>query len=373
MRRSLLALLLLLAGSVQNNAQDDEDLRFFLSFVPNIQFAPLYVLDAENLLTGYTLEFQYGDEPIGVDLIAAGEIDFGVISGEQIILARSGERPVVYFYEWYQQYPVGIVIPDTTAAETVTDLVGQRVGIPGRFGASYSGLTALLQFNGLEESDIRLEPIGFNAPDVICNAGGDGVAAAVVYISNEPLQIEQRAAAGECGDIQSARVIPVAEYADMVSNGLAASEDTISNRPEQVRAMTLAFDTALQQVINNPAHAYLTSEPYIENLPLDDELRAALESAAEQQEVFLSDNPDREAVAASREALLAELEAQFAPEQLTQLRVLLASINLWDADQLGYTDAGSWTVTLDILRSLDLLVNDDVDLHSAFTNDFLPE
>lgn len=369
MIRLLLALSLLLAGSI--NAQDnDEDLRFFLSFVPNIQFAPLYVLDAENLLPGYTLEFQYGDEPVGVDLIAAGEIDFGMISGEQIILARAGERPVVYFYEWYQQYPVGIIIPDTTDAETVADLAEQRVGIPGRFGASYSGLTALLQFNGLEESDIRLEPIGFNAPDVMCMAGVD---AAVVYINNEPLQIKQRAATGDCGDIQSVTVIPVAEYADMVSNGLAASEDTINDNPERVRTMALAFDSALRQVINNPARAYLTSEAYIENLPLDDDLRAALESAADEQEEFLSDNPDREAVAASRDALLAELDDQFEPEQLTQFRVLLASIALWDADQLGYTDAESWTVTLDILRSLDLLVNDDVDLRAAFTNDFLPE
>ena len=51
---------------------------------------------------------------------------------------------------------------------SLDQLPGMTVGIPGRFGASYSGLTTLLESAGLTEADIELNEIGFNAPEVFC-------------------------------------------------------------------------------------------------------------------------------------------------------------------------------------------------------------
>lgn len=355
------------------SAQDDaQDVRFFLTFIPNIQFSPLYVAieNGHAADNGLNISIEHGDENIGVDLIAADELPFGMISGEQVILARAAGRPVVYVYEWFQHYPVGVVVPNTTeGVETVNDLDGRNVGIPGRFGASYSGLTALLAVNDMSEGDIRLEPIGFAAPDIVC-AGQ--VEASVIYVNNEPLQIQQRADAGECGDITSIDVIPVAEFADMVSNGIVTSETIIEENPELVAAMVAAFDAGLQDAINNPAEAYLLSLEYVENLPIDDDFRAVLEAAAEAQNAFLADAPDREAVAQSRTDLLAELEAEFSDDMLIQFRVLLASIDLWDADQLGFTDAASWELTQEVIDQMGILPG-PIELEDAYTNDFLPE
>lgn len=363
--------LLMLSTSISVTAQDDlEDFGFSLTFVPNIQFSPLYVAQEK----GYFAEFglnpvvDYLDENVIVDLIAADELQFGVVSGEQVILARAGGRPVVYVYEWFQQFPVGIVIPDTTDAQTVADLAGQSVGVPGPFGATYSGLTALLAANDMTESDIQMESIGFTAPDFIC-AGR--VAAATVYINNEPLQIQQRADAGECGDITSVSVIPVADSVDLVSNGIITNEATISNNPDQVTAVVSAFDHGLQDTINNPAEAYLISLDYVEGLPINDDLQSALETASADQEAFLATNPDQEAIVDSRATLFADLSSQFPPEDLIQLQVLLATIDLWQADVLGMTDSASWETTRDLLVEMGSL-EIDVDLTSAYTNDFLP-
>ena len=52
-------------------------------------------------------------------------------------------------------------------------------------------------------------------------------------------------------------------------------------------------------------------------------------------------------------------------------RVLLSSIDMWDADQLGYTDPASWQLTADTLVSMGLL-DAAPDLSGAYTNDFLP-
>ncbi|NDJ62909.1 MAG: ABC transporter substrate-binding protein, partial [Chloroflexi bacterium] len=316
------------------------------------------------------LVIEHGDEPVGVDLIAVGERQFGLISGEQVIAARANERPVVFVYEWFQQYPVGVVAPAASGIASAEDLVGRRIGIPGRFGASYAGFLALLAANGLVEQDVQLEPIGFNAPDVVCLGA---VEASVIYVNNEPLQIAQRAAAGECGAADGVTVIPVAAAADMVSNGVITNEATIAQDPELVRAVVDGFDRGLRDTINNPAQAYLISAVYVDNLPLTPELRTTLEAAADEQVAFLAENPDadRATIAARREALAEDLRAEFDAAELLQFEVLLASIELWDADQLGVTEPDSWALTQDTLLLMDF-ISAGIDLEAAYTNDFVP-
>jgi NitT/TauT family transport system substrate-binding protein len=364
----MIALLSVVAVSAQGQTPTDQT--FFLTFVPNVQFAPVYAAIEEGHFesVGLNVQIEHGDENIGVDRIAANELQFGLISGEEVIKARANGRPVVYVYEWFQRYPVGIVTPAGALANGVSDLAGRRVGIPGRFGASYNGLVALLSANNLVEQDIQLEAIGFNAPEVFCLGG---VEAAVVYINNEPLQIEQRAAESQCGDIQSVDVYPVSEAIDMVSNGLITNEDTIANNPALVTAMVGAFDAGLRSVINNPSAAYLLTTNYVENLPLSDAFRAALESESTAQVEFLATNPDREALTTSRAELLERLQAEFVPADLVQFQVLLNTITLWDADSLGMTDPSSWDATQDVLIQAALL-NEPIDTAAAFTNDFIP-
>jgi NitT/TauT family transport system substrate-binding protein len=362
--------LLLVPGA---SAQDElTDLRFFLSFIPNVQFSPVYVAAAKGYFEeeGYNLLIEHGDENIGVEQIAVGDIPFGLISGEQVILARANGRPIVYVYEWFQKYPIAIVIPSTTEAKTLPELRGMRVGIPGRFGATYSGLTALLAANEMTETDLQIEVIGFNAPDVVCAGAID---ASVVYINNEPLQIQERADRGECGDITGVSVIPVANTANMVSNGVATSEQMIAENPEQVNAVNRAFDSGLRDVINNPAEAYLVSMDYVENLPISDEFRAALEEASAAQVEFLADAPDMEAITQSRADLLSNLEEQFDPAELSQFRVLLATIDLWvsEDNQPGLNNEEAWTLTQDTLLQMGMMP-EAIDLSKAYTDEFVP-
>ncbi|MBZ0289945.1 MAG: ABC transporter substrate-binding protein, partial [Anaerolineae bacterium] len=374
-RLTILLLLLLLTVTASGALAQDAapvaqtEQSIFLTFVPNIQFSPFYVAVEKGYFSegGITATIQYGEEPVGVDLIASNQLQFGSISGEEIIKARANGRPIVSVYEWFQQYPIGVVVPEGSGIESVADLAGKKVGIPGRFGASYNGLIALLAANALTENDIQLEPIGFNAPDVFCVGG---VEAAVVYINNEPLQIEDRIKAGECNDYTGVTVFPVSVAADMVSNGIATNEETIASNPDLVQAFVTGFDLGLRDVINNPAETYLLSAEYVENLPMTDDLKVALEAAAAAQEEFLADDPSREAIAESRAALLESLSGQFDAATLVQFHVLLNSIDLWDADQPGYSALFSWEITQEILKTMGF-ITDPIDLEAAFTNDFL--
>lgn len=365
------ALLLCVAPAAAQEAAL-QDTSLFITFVPNIQFSPVYVAMEKGYFAaeGLSVVIEHGDEPVGVDLIAAGEREFGLIGGEQVITARANHRPVVFVYEWFQKFPVGIVVTNESGIETVTDLAGRHVGIPGRFGASYSGLIALLNANDMSENDIIVEEIGFNAPEVICVGA---LQASVVYLNNEPLQVEQRIAGDSCGAVTGVHVFPVSDYIDLVSNGLITSERMIAEQPERVASMVRAYDAGLRDIIRNPAEAYLLSAVHVENLPLGDEFRAALVEAAVEQVAFLSEHPDvsREELAAYRSRLYAGLAATFPPEEIIQFRVLIATIEFWDADRLGYTEPASWEAMQDTLLKMGF-ITEPIALDEAYTNAFLP-
>lgn len=363
----LFVLILLLSVAVQ--AQEETTL--LMTFMPNIQFAPSYVGIEAGFFeeAGFNVSLEYLDENVIIDLVATSEDQFAVVSGEQVILSASQSRPVVYVYEWFQSYPVGLVFSSELEVESMEDLTNLRVGIPGRFGANYTALGAFLTASGMNETDIAVEEIGFNAPEVFCVGAVD---AAVVYINNEPLQIQNRADAGDCGDVTEVSILPVSSAIDLVSNGLVTNQDSVENDAEDVAAFVGAFNSALALTINNPARAYLMSASYIEGLPLSDEFGAALEALAEEQDTFLASNPEREAVAESRLAMYESLVEDFDADTLLQFEILLASIELWDAEQLGVTDADSWVNMQDTLLALGHLT-DAVELENLYTNEFLPE
>lgn len=376
-RKAVLVLALLILGVVGAQAQEatpagTHDVTFFLTYIPNIQFSPVYVALEQRYFAdaGFNVTLQSGDEPDGINLIAANQLQFGLASGEQVIAARAQGRPVEFVYEWFQKYPIGILVTNDSGVSTPAELKGTKIGIPGLFGASYTGAIALLNANGMTEQDVQLDTIGFNAPQVVCVGA---VKEAVVYVNNEPLQIQNLIDSGGCGSVTSITVFPVSDVADMVSNGIITNEDTITSNPDEVRAFVAAFDHGLRDVINNPAQAYLLSAPYIEGLPLPDDFKAALEREASVTADFwyAHPHPTRETMRQSRADLLDRLKQNFDSDTLLQFEVLLSSIDMWDADQLGYTDPQSWQLTADTLVQMGLL-NTAPDLTGAYSNDFLP-
>ena len=355
------------------HAQEElQDERILLTFIPNIQFAPFYVgiHDGHFARHGFNVTLEHLQEPEVLDLVAAGHANFGIVSGEQVILARAQARDVVYVFEWFQKYPVGLVVQghNGLGISEIGELRGRKVGIPGRFGASYSGLTALLHSAGLTESDIELTEIGFHAPDVYCSKV---VTAAVVYINNEPLQILNRSLAGECSDLGIPDVFPVADQVDLVSNGLIVHSDMLERESEKIQNMVSAFGQALKSAIENPARAYLASLSFVETLPNDVEFIEAMQQFSMEQAAFLEPLPSREDIAQSRLDLRRQLGQSFDFDILEQFDVLLNSIDLWDAKILGYSELGSWESMLTTLELMGFLDRSEQDLTASFSNQFI--
>lgn len=290
------------------------DVRLPMGFVADPQFAPFYVAVDKGYFAeeGINVTFDYSFETDGIALVGADELQFAVVSGEQVLLARAQELPVVYVLEWFQRFPIAVVSKAETGIDAPEDLVGRDVGLPGFWGASYVGYLGLLSANNISPEEVNASDIGFNQVESLL---ADQSEAVVGYVNNEPVQLAARGV-----DVS---VLYVADYIDMVANGLITNEATIARNPELVQRFVRATLRGLADTLADPDEAFAISQKYVEGLTED------------------------------------------------RRGVLDASLELWRAETLGLTETDSWENTQTVLLEAGLLDTAVPNLDAAFTNEFV--
>lgn len=305
------------ANSPKPSPAEVTHIRLPMGYIPNVQFAPLYAavdlgyFRDENI----AVEFDYSYETDGVALVGANELQFSLVSGEQVLLARAQGLPVTYVLAWWQNYPVGIVSFPDQNIKTPADLKGKKIGLPGLFGASYIGLRALLNAGGLSESDVTLDSIGYNQVEALISGQDQAV---VIYVNNEPIQLKAKG--------YDVNVLRVADYVQLASNGLLTNEQTIAKNPKLIEGMNRAFLRGIAFVLAKPDDAYQICTNYIEGLAQSDER--------------------------------------------VQRDILRASIEFWRAKQPGMSNPQAWENMQKVLLEMGLLTQ-PLDLSKAYTNQFV--
>ena len=118
-------------------------------------------------------------------------------------------------------------------------------------------------------------------------------------------------------------VIAVADYANLVANGVLTNEQTIAQEPELVEGFVRAFLRGLQDTLDDPDMAFETSRRFVEGLT--DDRRGVLD----------------------------------------------ASLALWRAEPLGRADPAAWQETHDLLLSMGLLDAPLDNIDALYTNEFV--
>jgi NitT/TauT family transport system substrate-binding protein len=247
-------------------------------------------------------------------------VQFGMAGGDSVLLARAQGLPVRVIATNSQRFPTVFFSKAEQNITKPADLKGKTVGIPGRFGAGYIGLLALLYANNIPESDLNIQEIGFAQ---IAALTEDKVQVVSGYGNNEPIQMEQQGI--------KVNVIRVADSFPLASDGIIASEQLIRENPELVQGFVRATLRGMQTVIDNPQTSFETALSYIPEATQGD--------------------------------------------PTLQLKVLEATLPYWQSDLtkqngLGFTDTASWQATHQFLRDANLLKS-DVAIADAFTNEFI--
>ena len=292
-------------------------IRLPMGYIPNVQFAPFYVAVEKGYYkqAGLEIQFDYKSETDGVALVGANELQFSLVSGEQVLLARAQGLPVVYVMAWWQNYPVAVASMPDQGIHSPADLKGKKIGLPGLYGASYVGLRALLNAGGLREEDVKLDSIGYNQIEALVSGRDEAV---VIYANNEPIQLEAQG--------YQVDVLRVADYVPLASNGLLSNEKTIAENPDLVRKLVQATLKGVASSLNNPKEAFEICKKYVEGL----------------------DQTNQE----------------------VQEKVFMATLEFWKTDKPGYSKPEAWENMQKVLLDMGMLTQ-PLDLNKAYSNSFI--
>jgi NitT/TauT family transport system substrate-binding protein len=314
-------LAMLLAGCGQSTGGTSA-ITVGLTYVPNIQFAPFYAADALGYYKAAGLNVtlrhhNFGEDEFGA--LVSGHESLIFAGGDEVLQARAKGPDIVYVAQVFNQYPVSLIVPASSSAQSVADLRGKTIGIPGQYGATYIGLLSMLKSAGMKPTDVSMQSIGFTQVQALI---GHKVDAVMGYSNNEPLLFEQQGF--------HVRSIAVGAGSPLVSNGIAAMRGELQAHPDTVKAFIAATLKGVDYVIANPEKAVSLSKTYVPGL--DDSVKAA-----------------------------------------DALSVLKATLPFWQhasGSKHGYSDPAKWQAMANFMSGQGL-VTDSVDGVKAIDNSFL--
>ena len=240
-----------------------------MSYIPNVQFAPFYVAEAQGLFTRQdvqaTLRHHGSDEGL-FTAIGVGEEQFVVASGDEALQAREQGVDLVAIASYYREYPVRVIARDDAGIATLADLRGKKIGVPGRYGESWFGLLVALKSAGLGEDDVRIEEIGYTQQAALASGKVD---AAIGFVNNDLVQ-DQLAGL-------SVTALPLTAKGEppLVSACLLTTRAFLDAHPDQAKAVAQAMTEGVAATAADPAAALTATKDWVPSLSQADQEAAA--------------------------------------------------------------------------------------------------
>ena len=249
--------------------------RIGLSYIPNIQFAPFYLAEADGLFasdaTWATLRHHGANEGL-FTAIAAGQEDFVIAGGDEALQAREQGVDLVSIATLYRVNPVEVIVRADGPVRDLTDLAGKRIGVPGRYGTSWFGLLVALRTAGLSETDGEVVEIGYTQQAALTT---DKVDAVVGFSNNDLVQF------GLAGVEVRGLPIVTEGAAPLVAASLLTTREYLNAHPDVARGVAQAMVAGVAAAAADPARAVEVSAGHVPGLDQEaarDAARATLDA-----------------------------------------------------------------------------------------------
>jgi len=279
-----------------------------LGYIPSVQFAPFYLADQAGYYkaAGLDVTFQSKIESDLVRLVGSGAIDIGVADGTDVIPAVSQGIPVRYVATIYRAFPSVVFAKASSGIASAADLRGRKLGIPGRYGASWVMLQALLDSAGLKPADVTIvEYPDFGQGAAVTQGAVD---AATGFVNNEPVQLRLSGA--------PTTILAVDGIVPLPGPGLISGTSALASKKAAIAAFVGATLRAMNEIVATPSKG----------------LDAAIVAVSE-----------------------------LGKDRATQAAILDATIGAWKgstgAGALGSIDLAAWQKSIDYLTKLGLVPN----------------
>ena len=240
--------------------------RLALNWKPDPQFGGFYAAPYQK--QGLDVEILPGGAGTPtVQMIGAGSAEFGIVSADELVVARARGNDVVALFAVFQNCPQGIMAHASRHLTSVGDVVKE-------------GTLAIQR--GLPYARILEKKYGFDHVKVVPSPGGDISAflrdekfAQQCFVMSEPLQARHAGA--------EVIVFPVADIGyNPYTTVLATSGEQLKSDPKRSAAMVAAVREGWRDYLDNPAAT--NSKMHDLNPSMD---AAAFTEVAEAQKSFI--------------------------------------------------------------------------------------
>ena len=252
----------------QSGSADKSDVTIGLTYIPNIQFAPVYVADAQGTYNDAGISTtirHHGSHEGFFTALLAGEEDVVIASGDEAAVAASQGLDIVSIGQYYASYPGTVIVPADSAINTLADLAGKTVGIPGEHGANYYATRAALQEAGLAESDVTISPIGYTQQAALASGQVDAV---VGFTNNDAVQMR-------LAGLQIREITLNPTSTPLVSASFITTHKWAQEHQEQARAVVAATTKAMNDIASAPQIALDATKQWDTSLTDEATLSAA--------------------------------------------------------------------------------------------------
>lgn len=329
MKRNIIIISILIIGLVlisvfiAGQSRKPQPITIGMTYIPNVQFAPWYVAQEKGFFkeAGMDVVFDYRMDIDALQLVATGQMDFAIAGGDQVIISRSQNIPVVYLMSLFAKFPPSVIALKNSGITKPQDLIGKRVGLP-LYGTNLLAIKAILNRAGIPESEVRLIDIGYTQIPSLTSGRVDAV---VGFANNEPLKLEH---AG-----YQVTQIPAWDYFSLVGHGLITGETTVQKNRKLVAKMVQATLKGMRYTLDHPEE--------------------------------------------SLEICFKHLK-EIGPEQReTEKKVFLESLKLWESELtkthgLGYSDLKAWEESQQLMLEMGLIKR-TVPVEKYVDRSFLPK
>jgi NitT/TauT family transport system substrate-binding protein len=227
-----------------------------MTYIPNTQFAPWYVAAEKGFFQeeGLEVTFDYRMDIDALQLVGTGKMDYAIAGGDQVLVARGQDIPVVYIMSLYAEFPPAIIAKSTAGIRTASDLKGKTLGLP-LYGTNLLAAKAIIKRAGLNTEDVQLIDIGYTQ---ITSLLEDKVDAVVGFANNEPIKLKSMGV--------TVNQLNSWDYFSLVGHGLITGEQKIRDNPAEVGKLVRASVRGIQYALDHPEEAFTICTKYIPEL-----------------------------------------------------------------------------------------------------------
>ncbi len=235
-------------GSLISPARAAEKITYLFPAPPLLPaFGPIQLAKGRGYFAQAGLDVSYAVGRGGVDVakqVGAGNAPLGGIVADAPIVVRQNGVPVKIVCLFGGKGFMQLVVRKDSGIEKPADLKGKTITVMSYQDTTFYALLGLLASAGLTQNDVNIESAGPVGVWQMVAAGKS------VGMAGVPDWIPPLEAAGV-----AVNVLPTDEYFPHMAQAVAASDQTIKNRPELVRSFVKAALHGMKDIMDDPDKA----------------------------------------------------------------------------------------------------------------------